>query len=190
VVCQRPAFGGLTHPSCKTRYTIDGVFSSLVYQGVVKKLVYQFKYKPHVKDLRTVFDGLFYEGLIQKEMAYRLLNEESILVPIPLYRTKLRRRGYNQAMVLAEGLAKQCGMQVVNCLERVRNTQTQVGMSQQERRENIKDAFALKHPLPKHKQVLLVDDVVTSGATLAEAARVLKKAGVGKVWGVTLAHGQ
>lgn len=190
VVCQRAAFGGVTHPKCKTRYTIDGVFSSLVYQGVVKKLVYQFKYKPHVKDLRSVFDELFFEGLIQKELAYRVLNDDSILVPIPLYRTKLRRRGYNQAAILAQGLAKRCGAQVVDCLERIRDTKTQVGLPREKRAENIKDAFVLKAPLQGVAQVLLIDDIVTSGATLAEAARVLKKAGVEKVWGLTLAHGQ
>jgi competence protein ComFC len=188
VVCQRPAFGGLTHSYCKTRYTIDGVFSSLVYKGVVKKLLYQFKYKPHVGDLRKVLGDLFYEGLIQKEGCYQLLTEASVIVPIPLYKTKLRSRGYNQSQLLADNLAKKCGMDVLHCLERIKNTHTQVGLPQQKRLENIKGAFVLTvDTLPD--QVVLVDDVVTSGATLNEAAKILKKAGVKKVWGLTLAHG-
>jgi len=78
-------------------------------------------------------------------------------------------------------------------LERVKKTKTQVGLTQTERQENIKDAFVLKKqvvlPFKNQKQVFLVDDVSTSGATLREAAKVLKKAGVAKVWGITLAHG-
>lgn len=190
VVCQRPAFGGLTHPRCKTRYTIDGVFSSLIYKGVVKRLLYQFKYKPHVGELQKVLGDLFYEGLIQKEGCYQLLTDTSVIVPIPLYKTKLRSRGYNQSQLLAESLARKCGIKVSECLDRVKNTHTQVGLSQQERQDNIRDAFTLKFHEADHLQILLVDDVVTSGATLNEAAKLLKKAGVKKVWGLTLAHGQ
>jgi ComF family protein len=159
-----------------------------VYKGVVKKMVYQFKYKPNVTDLKSLLDTLFYEGLIQKELFYTILAGEAVFVPIPLYKTKLRSRGYNQALLLAKGLSKQTQIPIADCLGRIKNTTTQVRMSQQERKENIKGAFALKKTVPV-PQVILVDDIVTSGATLAEAAKVLKKAGVKKVWGFTLAHG-
>src|SRR6266705_6000285 len=72
VACQTPAFGGLTHPRCVKRYEIDGVFASLAYKGVVKRLVYQFKYKPHITHLKSELVDLFYEGLIQKEICYKL----------------------------------------------------------------------------------------------------------------------
>lgn len=194
VVCQRAAIGGITHPICKTSYTTDGVFSSLVYKGVVKKLIYQFKYKPHITALKDVLSDLFYENLIQKEAFYRQINQESILVPIPLHSSKLRKRGYNQAHLLAEGLAKRFGLEVVDCLERNRDTKTQVGLTQDLRLSNVRGAFGVKksfYPTIKEwQQIFLVDDVSTSGATLKEAAKVLKKEGVKKVWGLTLAHGQ
>ncbi len=193
IVCQRQAVGGLTHPVCRGRYTPDGVFSSLVYKGVVKKLVYKFKYNPNLTDLRNTLTDLFYEGLIQKEEFYKVQNKNSVLIPIPLYKSKLRKRGYNQSYILAKGLGKKLNIEVLDCLERVRDTKTQVGLKKEEREGNIKGAFKLKIKdlrLKNINQVFLIDDVVTSGATLKEAAKVLKKAGVEKVYGITLAHGQ
>ena len=193
VVCQRPAMGGITHPVCKKSLTIDGVFSSLVYAGIVKKLVYQFKYRPYLTSLKGVLIDFFYEGLIQKEQFYTLIQKETLFVPIPLHESKLRKRGYNQSLLLAKGLGQKLDITVGDMLERIKATKTQVGLSQQDRAENIKGAFGLKRSsvekVKKYKQIFLVDDVVTSGATLKEAAKVLKKAGVEKVWGITLAHG-
>src|SRR5258705_3222893 len=80
-ICQRQAIGGLTHPVCRNKFTIDGIFSSLVYRGIVKKLVYQFKYAPHLTDLRKLLVEFFYEGLIQKEGFYKLLQQKSGFVP-------------------------------------------------------------------------------------------------------------
>ena len=192
-VCQKAAIGGFTHPVCISSLTIDGVFSSLAYKGVVKRLVYQFKYRPHLTGLKNLLTDLLYEGLIQKEMFYRLLQKESVFAPIPLYVVKKNRRGYNQSQLLAEGLGKKFGVSVVDLLTRSKNTKTQVGLSQNERRKNIQDAFSIKKEysdkVKDYKQIFLIDDVVTSGATLKEAAKVLKKAGVSKIWGVTLAHG-
>ena len=193
VVCQKQAIFSYTHPICTNKYTIDGVFSSVVYTGVVKKLVYTFKYKPYLTQLTGLLTDLFYEGLIQKEPFMKQVSSSSILVPIPLHPTRFRNRGYNQSKLLAEGLEKKFGIKMVDGLERVKKTKTQVGLTQTERQENIKDAFVLKKqvvlPFKNQKQVFLVDDVSTSGATLREAAKVLKKAGVAKVWGITLAHG-
>jgi ComF family protein len=194
VVCQRPAIGGITHPVCRTRYGVDGIFPSLVYQGIVKKLIYTFKYPPYLTDLRDSLTELFYEGLIQKEEFYKCFTPQSVLVPIPLHSSKLRKRGYNQAQKLAEGLFQKFEIPVVDCLARVKNTKTQIGLTKDERQENIKDAFAIKkeflEKIKNFEQVFLVDDVATSGATLRESAKVLKRAGVKYVWGVTLAHGQ
>lgn len=207
IVCQRPALGGLTHPVCRGKYTPDGVFSSLVYKGVVKKLVYKFKYNPHLTDLKHTLEDLFYEGLIQNEAFYSLLGQQkTVLVPIPLYKSKMRKRGYNQAEILSIGLGKRLNIPVENVLERVKNTNTQVGLKKEEREINIKGAFRIKNNVilsgtkdldssawpqnDKVGQVFLVDDVVTSGATLKEAAKLLKKSGVEKVYGITLAHGQ
>ena len=116
-VCQKLAVGGFTHPVCKTRYTIDGVFPSLVYKGVVKKLVYVFKYPPYLKDLREQLVELLYEGIIQKEHFVSLFDDPSLFVPIPLHASKFRKRGYNQSTFLAEGLSSRLGVPVDDCLK-------------------------------------------------------------------------
>ncbi len=193
-VCQKQALGGLTHPVCKTRYTIDGVFPSLVYKGVVKKLMYVFKYPPYLRDLEEQLIDLLYEGIIQKEQFFSLLSQKAAFVPIPLHHVKFRKRGYNQSEILAKGLAKKFDITVIDLLKRTRYTNSQVGFTKEERAKNILDAFALKKDIPdlvkKYHHIFLVDDVVTSGATLKEAAKILKKAGFKYVWGVTLAHGE
>lgn len=191
VACQKAAIGGLTHPVCRKAFMIDGVFSSVVYRGVSKKLVYQFKYKPHVTDLQKTLLEFFYEGLIQKEVLFAALQKGGVFIPIPLYKARLRKRGYNQSQLLAKGLSQKFALPMLDCLERIKNTQTQVGLSKDEREDNIHGAFVLKQgvELTGIEQVFLVDDVVTSGATLKEAAKVLKKAGIENVWGVTFAHG-
>lgn len=193
-LCQRQAMGGMTHPVCRTKYSIDGVFPSLVYKGVVKKLVYTFKYPPYLTDMKVHLVDLLYEGIIQKEGFYELLQMPSLLIPIPLYKSKLRKRGYNQAFLLADALEKRLQIPVVDCLQRVKDTTTQVKLTKEQRQANITDAFVVKKSfvpeVSKITQAFLIDDVVTSGATLREAAKVLKKAGVAKVWGITLAHGE
>ncbi len=192
VVCNRPSINGLTHPGCRGKYTIDGVFSSIVYKGAAKKLIYNFKYKPYLSGLNNLLIELFFEGLIQNEEFYNICQNfqpEPIIAPIPLYSSKLRTRGYNQAEILAKGFAKRMNFKVLNCLKRTKNTRSQVGLLRKDRKENISGAFSIIHNLEFIVQnVFLVDDVFTTGSTLVEAARMLKKAGVKGVWGLTLAR--
>lgn len=180
---------GLTHPVCRGKYTIDGLFSALAYKGVVKRLIYQFKYKPYVTDLASVLGELFYESLIQQEGFMRILSHRPFFVPIPLHSSKLKNRGYNHAQILARQLATRFNLQLLDHLKRVRKTASQFGLKREERKENIAGAFAFisdKQQVIKDKYIFLVDDIATTGATLNEAAKVLKKAGAKKVWGVSL----
>jgi ComF family protein len=205
-VCQRGAIGGLTHPACKTPLEIDGVLASVAYKGVVKRLVYQFKYDPYILDIRHLLVDLFYEGIIQKEPFVNLLTGRSVFVPIPLHKNRMQQRGYNQSQVLSEGLVEKLQKEriargdksensivIVDFLERMKQTRPQFGLSQQARLANIADAFGLKANLAEDLKnttvVFLVDDIVTTGSTFREAARVLKKAGAGKVYGLAFAHG-
>lgn len=192
-MCNRQSIDGLTHPGCRTRYSIDGVFTALVYKGVVKKLLYTFKYQPFLTDLQTVLSDLFYESLIQKELFYNIvLSKNIVFVPIPLHPAKLRKRGYNQAELLATSLGKKFEREVILALRREKQTKPQFGLLKKDRQENIKGAFVISGKFAdkiKDKQVILVDDLVTSGVTLVEAANVLKRAGARKVFAAVLAHG-
>lgn len=188
-VCSKPAIDGITHPGCRTRYTIDGVFASVAYKGSIKKLLYQYKFSPYLSQLTPFLSELMYEGVIQFEPIIKIIEKNTALVPIPLTKKKARQRGYNQAELLAQELGKKLQLPIEKCLIRRSETKPQSELSREERRENIKNAFSVA-AVPSQSTIFLVDDIVTSGATFNEAAKVLKKNGAKIVWGVALAHGQ
>lgn len=190
--CNRPSIDGSTHPICRTKYGLDGVSSGVLYRGVVKRLLYQFKYKPHLSDLKHIMGELLYEGLNQNEAFYHVVQYNPVVTYVPLHRKRLRMRGYNQARLLAEIIAKRFDLPLINdVLVRVRQTQAQYKLKKEERITNIKGAFAIDPRFKKYiqgKKILVVDDLATSFTTLSECARVLKKPGAKLVWGVTFAR--
>ncbi|MBI2032574.1 MAG: ComF family protein [Candidatus Levybacteria bacterium] len=191
--CSKPAISGITHPKCRKKYSLEGTFTALVFNPTLKKIIYQFKYSPHLSDLRGVLIDLAYESLIQNQEFQRVLRSEMkklIFIPIPLHPSKFRKRGYNQSEILAKELGKKFDIRTFNVLKRIKYTKSQVGLIKEKRRENIRNAFAFDNKFKKHiarKSIFLIDDVLTTGSTTSEAGKVLKKAGAGKVWAVTLA---
>ncbi len=195
LVCDKPSFNNLTHPKCLRKYSIDGCFSALPYNKTAQKLIYNFKYKPFLKDLTTVLIDLFYESIIQNENFIKLIADGKwLMVPIPLSGSKFKKRGYNQSEILAKELAKKFNLPVQTILVRKKNTVSQVGLSNIDRKLNVKDAFELNssfiinHLSLKNASIFLVDDVVTTGSTLKEAANILKRNGAKRVIGLTLAR--
>jgi len=110
------------------------------------------------------------------------------IVPVPLHPLRRRERGFDQAELLAAALAEATRIAVrPGLLLRTRYTDPQIGLRPHERRENVKGAFELRHPLPgSGVRVLLVDDVYTTGATLEECAGTLRKGGAGAVYALTV----
>jgi ComF family protein len=110
---------------------------------------------------------------------------------VPLFPVKERARTYNQARLLADALAGELQLPLMRgCLERVRDTGTQTHLTARQRAENVRDAFRVRHPeWVEGRHFLLVDDVMTTGATVNECARALKAAGAGRVLVVTVARG-
>ena len=109
------------------------------------------------------------------------------IVPLPLHRSRLRERGFNQSALLARSVAGHLGVPVVEALERVRPTRSQVGLGRAARKRNVADAFAARGVMRAGLALGLVDDVATSGATLASAAAALHEAGAASVVAVTFA---
>lgn len=155
------------------------------YEGPLREAIHLLKYRGKIRlqqpllqlalaHFDTHFPGGAYEAII----------------PVPLHRARLMRREFNQAALLARGLARHLDIPVLeHLLVRVRSTRPQVELSGRERRQNVRQAFAVTRPAAlEHQRVLVVDDVFTTGATLGEVARTLKGAGVARVDVFTLAR--
>ena len=162
---------------------VDKCLSPVYYHGSVKDSLHRYK-----------FGGATAYADIYSEFIVKCIDENQIscdsITWVPLSRRRLRRRGYDQAALLAKLIAKHLGQSPVRLLKKQRDTppQSKTG-SVEKRRANIAGAYACLRPeLVQGKQVLLVDDIVTTGATLSEAARVLKKAGAKEVICATLAR--
>jgi ComF family protein len=120
------------------------------------------------------------------------LEKESkiLLVPVPLHEKKERKRGFNQARVICEGVKKSTGFNLIpkGIINRVKNTQTQTGFSLRRRNENIRNAFLVtNNEMIVDKSCLIIDDVFTTGATTFELAKAMRSAGAGKIIIATVA---
>jgi ComF family protein len=134
---------------------------------------------------------IFCESLEQNQLFHQLLKSQPLLLPIPLHKKRLRTRGYNQSELLASYVAQYFGLKMNNeILIRTKETKPQFDLSRVQRFSNMSDAFSVnkiyKNQL-QNQMVLLIDDIATTCSTLRSAAKVLRKAGSGEVYGVTFA---
>jgi len=162
------------------------IFAPTLYEGVMKEAIHLLKYrrkKGIMKRLEKILKVYFF----QTDLPF---SKFDLVVPIPLHRKKLKERGFNQAELLARVIATHFGLELVkNNLQRVKITRSQTSLSKPQRIENIKGAFQFRNKGKfQAKKILLVDDVYTTGTTVREAARVLKKAKAGDVYIFTLAR--
>ena len=170
-------YSGQINPQYFNYEGLDGVFALAHYDGIIRQTIKEIKYRGKFAICQELA-----EMIIQNYHQKFLFN---YLVPVPLSNKRQKDRGFNQAEKLA-GYLKFAP--VLNCLERTHDTKPQFGLKLNERRENVKNAFALKQKLPAGN-FCLVDDVATTGATLSECAKVLKKAGAPKVYAICVARG-
>jgi ComF family protein len=157
------------------------------YDGLLRELILRCKHQAG----EALADVL---GEIWAECACERLRElrADVVVPIPLHWRRRWTRGYNQSEALARPLAAGLGMPILPfALRRVRNTPHQTRQTPSARRDNVRNAFVVRTHTPiARKNVLLVDDVLTTGWTASEAARALRAAGAGRVVVAVLAHSQ
>lgn len=189
--CGRPVETAETHAflcgACRDHLpAFDRARVAGKFQGSLRRLAHAFKYSRALwltDDLAELVAGCV---LAQFEPA-----AVDVVVPIPLFRTRARSRGYNQAALLGAEVARRLDRPFrPRALMRVRDTGTQTRLSAVARRLNVRDAFVAREAgWVVGRTVLLVDDVMTTGATLSEAARALKAGGAWRVWAVAAARG-
>jgi ComF family protein len=168
----------------------DWIIAAASMEGLTEPLIYALKYKGMYRLATPLGDWLAGVIGLHRDTA-TMFGDNPLLVPVPLHAKRLRERGYNQAALLARRLATVSMMPIdEHALVRVRSTNSQVEThSREERLENMYGAFACPHPeLIKGRDIILVDDVCTTGATLNDCARALRVAGAGSVHAIVLAR--
>ena len=223
--CGKEATFGATHPVCRRQRGLDGLVSYYKYAGWAKEIVKEAKFGKHhryaaMKEMAEEFAA----ELVNRESL--IANRQTVVVPIPLHWWRKFKRGFNQAELMAEELAREWKIPMVKMLTRRKYTEPQTltekevmltkeqedkleekyrstlqrdyagkkllnQLKAKRRKENIRDAFEIDCHVARLRRtprndVILVDDVWTTGATMRECCRVLKRAGVKKVWGITL----
>ena len=217
--CKKKTVWGEFCISCKNQYYLDGILFATNYEDKkISNLIKKFKYnfvKEIGKDLAK-FLYLYWKNFINSNIFQQKTNfinlKKGLIIPIPLHKKRYNWRGFNQAQILAEEFSKKTKFPINYQLIRTKYKKAQAKFNRQNRQENIKNCFSWltlidkEHPiLPKFKnnlfdqkntlnnlknyEIILIDDVATTGATLNEAAKILKNNGAKKVWGLVVAHG-
>lgn len=180
--CGKPQVNSVLCAVCRQRQTaIDGIRSPFRFEGAMRQAIHQLKYQ----NLKAISSSL--AALLADYLLLTPLPGEA-LVPVPLHPRRLRERGYNQAALLAKELGKLMNLPVImDCLIRVKEAKPQVRTTTvKERRENVTGAFVCRGDKINGKQIILIDDVCTSGATLEACATALKNNGAISIWGLTM----
>lgn len=173
--------------NCKNRsFYFNRAWAACKYENVIKECLHSFKYKRKLHLLRLLSELMhnFTKEFIE-------IDKIDLLCAVPLSRSKLREREFNQSQLLAEEIAKKFNKKISkNNLRKVVPTPAQAKLKRDERLSNLKNVFKIKEPsLFKGKSILLIDDVFTTGSTMNECSRVLKETGAKKIYGLVLARG-
>jgi len=213
--CKKENDFGQFCPPCRVIYSLDGVFIAALYDELlisraIKSLKYHFigGLADDLSKLMILFiDRLLHQSKVLKfglaegvgwknfkraeNLPLAILNfNDNLVVPVPLSGKRLRWRGFNQAELLARRVAENYGLELDHRnLIRAKHKKPQAKLNEIHRQENIKDCFEWRGSSLNKKNVILIDDVVTTGATLNECAKVLKAAGAGEIWGLVVAKG-
>lgn len=189
-LCGHPSEGAVHHAfvcsACRDhKPAFDRARAAADFKGTLQQQIHAFKYNHALWMKQDLCDLL--QGAVE---AHFKASGIDVVLPVPLFPSRQRERSYNQAALLAEELAIRIDRRFdERSLVRIRQTETQTHFNAAQRRENISGAFAVARPeWVRQRRVLLVDDVMTTGATLHECAKALKQAGARAVWAVTVAR--
>lgn len=155
-------------------YDIEGLDDLIVtstYSGIMRRLIIDFKFK----------GKLSYGEIISEIMTEKILIKnlrDQVITYVPMHWKKEGERGYNQSKILAEKIARNLDLSCQDVFEKVIDTKFQVGLKKFDREENLRDAFRVKNYA---QEIIIVDDVITTGATISELTKIAKKAGIKKV---------
>ena len=196
VVCKEFSQFSLTHRRCQKRTSLDGLIIACSFDDrLLRNIIYRFKYN-FVKDLaQGLSQILINKILLAKQQGNSFLFKyDLIVVPVPIHTRRLRWRGFNQSELLARAIVDFFGYRFENgILQRRKYTRPQTKLKRKKRIKNIENVFIVDESKTDNfakTNILLIDDVATTGSTINECARVLKANGAKNVWGIVLARGE
>ena len=162
---------------------VDEVLALALYEGIVRDSLHRLKY------LNT--PGLARQlGILSTELWREEICRYDFVTSVPMHKERYVQRGYNQAALVAQEVARVAGLPYQDCLIRERATPPQHSLSHYRRRQNVQDAFSPAWPMPKGVRGLLVDDILTTGSTAASCAKVLKGSGMQRVGVLVIAYAE
>ncbi len=171
------AFATFVCEACKNvDFGFESARAALRYEGVGKEIVHALKYRGYKKIVSRLATPLMLQVIGEVRF--------DAVVPVPLHRSRRRKRGFNQAELLARGVAEKINATLSDTLKVVRSTRDQVELSAAQRRANVAGAYKARNPL--HGRILLIDDVFTTGATMSACALTLVNAGAEEVHALSL----
>lgn len=165
---------------------LEELFSAWEYDGLIKNIILEIKYK----GMFDAIDELVEKVLSTPDVKFVQHLELDAITFVPMFKKKEKQRGFNQAELIANKLGEMTGGKMLSLLEKVKDTSSQTKLDKTERAANVKGSFSycLTSEVKQVDNVLLVDDVWTSGSTMKECARVLKKSGAKRIFGFTIAR--
>lgn len=191
VICKGPCFDGFIHTSCTSAQTPNRFLAAFEYKGVIKEALISAKYKKKIFDLYGLLVDLACEYF---ESIGLEIGADAIIVPIPSGKRKYKKRTFNHALIIANLFAKKYGVKVVPALIKLKDTPSQSLLNRKERKRNVKGVFAAVPRFAqeiKGKDIVVIDDIVTTGATMLSACQELRKLGKNApryVYGISLAY--
>jgi competence protein ComFC len=192
--CEKLSIGGVTHLVCRRKFGLDGLWSLGVYSEPLRGAIQKLKYR-YIEEASEILVNITLEYWARwqpflLDEIKKSQGQDWIVVPVPLHWYRQNQRGFNQSALIAKALAQKLGLKYLEVLKRTKKTKQQAKLLSHERSQNIKNAFEITDSslLSSNPNILLIDDVWTTGSTLRECCFILKKNGAKKVWALTLAR--
>lgn len=154
------------------------------YEGIIRKIILKYKFQDKAYLYKT-----FVNFLLKDEKFFQILKSYDTIVPVPISKKRQKERGYNQSLLLAKGISNNIGLNLINnCLYKTKNIIEQSKLNKEDRLKNIQGVYELRnYQVLKNKKILLLDDIYTTGSTVSECCRILRKADLDKIGVLTIA---
>lgn len=186
IECFKPSVDGKTHVKCQKKISLDGFTSVFKYEGAVKRSLISLKYK-FAYDIAYELSEIITNRLL---LVSFLFSGYSLVIPVPLHKKRENWRGFNQSEIFGKKIAEFFKFEYCNtALTKLKNQKPQTLLKRDERLKNVKNSYEIINKSQiANKNILLIDDVITTGATIKETCKILKENGARLVWGVAIAH--